>query len=136
MKERQLFLNTYYFNMSQEKERNRSILDNFYFNTDYNDFNINSYVIALSLFTDQKNYRNDTFNINDYEFLNNILEDFFKGNNSNYNINRDQLKTIIDLCNSNRLSIEDNEKIIKEYINRNKEYQKQLDILLEINKQV
>ena len=136
MKERQLFLNTYYFNMSQEKEHNRSILDNFYFNTDYNDFNINSYVIALSLFTDQKNYRNDTFNINDYEFLNNILEDFFKGNNSNYNINRDQLKTIIDLCNSYRLSIEDNEKIIKEYINRNKEYQKQLDILLEINKQV
>ena len=136
MKEKQLFLNTYYFNMAQEKERNRAILDYFLFETEYDNFNINGYVVALSLFTDYKNFRNDVFDLKDYKIVDNILEDFFNGNNNDYSITREELKTIVELCNSYRLSKEDNEKIIRQYINYNKDYQKYLDILLDINKQI
>lgn len=136
MKEKYLFLNTYYFNISQEKERNRAILDQFLFNTNYDTFSINSYVIALSLFTDQKNYKNDIFNPKDYDFLNNILDDFFKGNNNQFIINREQLNIIVELCNSYRLSMEYNERVIKGIAKYDKKYQQSIDILLDINKQI
>ena len=136
MEEKYLFLNTYYFNISQEKERNRAILDHFLYNTNYDEFIINAYVIALSLFTDSKNFRNDFFNIKDYSFLNNILNDFFNGKDNKHKISREELKSIVNLSNSYRLSKEDNEKIIKQYVNYNKDYQKYLDILLEINKNI
>lgn len=136
MKEKYLFLNTYYFNISQEKERNRAILDQFLFNTNYDTFSINSYVIALSLFTDQKNYKNDIFNPKDYDFLNDILDDFFKGNNNQFIINREQLSIIVELCNSYRLSVEYNEMVIKGIAKYDKKYQQYIDILLDINKQI
>ena len=41
MKEKVLFLNKYYFSISEEKERNKELLYNFLYNSDYKDFNIN-----------------------------------------------------------------------------------------------
>ncbi len=136
MKEKYLFLNTYYFNISEEKGRNRAILDHFLYNTDYDDFNINSYVIALSIFTDYRNFRNDIINLEEHVLLNNILADFFNGNNNQYNISRIELEHIVDLCNDYRLSKEDNEKIIKQYVVYFEEYQPYLDIMLNINNQI
>ena len=136
MKEKYLFLNIYYFNISEEKGRNRAILDHFLYNTDYDDFNINSYVIALSIFTDYRNFRNDIINLEEHVLLNNILADFFNGNNNQYNISRIELEHIVDLCNDYRLSKEDNEKIIKKYVVYFEEYQPYLDIMLNINNQI
>ena len=56
--------------------------------------------------------------------------------NNIYNINREELKTIVELCNSYRLSKEDNAKIIRQYTEYNEEYKKYLDILLDINMQI
>lgn len=136
MDKKHLFLNDYYFNISQEKEHNKTILNHFLYNTDYDKFYINTNVIALSLFTDYKNYRNDKFDLKEYELINNIIEDFSNGKDSEYTITRKELKTIIKLSNRYRLSTEDNEKIIKGFVKHKKEYQKYLDILLEINKQI
>jgi hypothetical protein len=36
MKEKSLFLNTYYFKISEEKERNKNLLYDFLYNSDYN----------------------------------------------------------------------------------------------------
>ena len=119
---RYLFMNRYYYSLSGEKERNIALLYNFLYHTDYDDFNIYAYVIALSLFTDQKNFRNDIINLSDYSLVNDILNDFFSGNNNIYNINREELKTIVELCNSYRLSKEDNAKIIRQYTEYNEEY--------------
>ncbi len=131
-----LFLNRYYYDLSREKDNNLAILYNFLFHTNYDDFYIHAYVIALSLFTDQKNCRNDIINLSDYSLVNDILTDFFSGNNNIHHINREELNTIVDLCNSYRLSKEDNEKIIRQYTNYNEEYKNYLDILLEINMQI
>ena len=106
------------------------------YHTDFDDFKIHAYVIALSLFTDQKNFRNDIINLSDYSLVNDILNDFFNGNNNIYSIDREELKTIVDLCNSYRLSKEDNEKIIRQYTEYNEEFKKYLDILLDINMQI
>ena len=133
---RYLFMNRYYYSLSGEKERNIALLYNFLYHTDYDDFNIYAYVIALSLFTDQKNFRNDIINLSDYSLVNDILNDFFSGNNNIYNINREELKKIVELCNSYRLSKEDNAKIIRQYTEYNEEYKKYLDILLDINMQI
>jgi len=131
-----LFINRYYYSLSREKDHNIAILYNFLYHTDFDDFKIHAYVIALSLFTDQKNFRNDIINLSDYSLVNNILNDFFNGNNNIYSIDREELKTIVDLCNSYRLSKEDNEKIIRQYTEYNEEFKKYLDILLDINMQI
>ena len=129
-------MNRYYYSLSREKDHNIAILYNFLYHTDFDDFNIHAYVIALSLFTDQKNFRNDIINLSDYSLVNDILNDFFNGNNNIYSIDREELKTIVDLCNSYRLSKEDNEKIIRQYTEYNEEFKKYLDILLDINMQI
>ena len=43
---------------------------------------------------------------------------------------------MVDLSDSYRLSKEDNEKIIKGYVNYKKDYKDYLDVLLDINKQI
>ena len=136
MKEKNLFLNTYYFKLSEEKEHNKEILYDFLYNSDYNEFHINSYVIALNLFTDYKNFRNDSIDLKNYSKLSKILEDFYNGDNKQFTITRSELKEMVDLSDSYRLSKEDNEKIIKGYLQYNKDYNDHLDVLLEINKQI
>lgn len=136
MNEKRLFLNTYYFNVSEEKEHNKSILYDFLYNSDYNEFHINSYVIALSLFTDYKNYRNDSFDLKKHNKLSKILKDFFEEKNEKFTISRSELKEIVDLGDSYRLTREDNEMIIKGYVKYNKDYKEHLDVLLEINNQI
>lgn len=136
MKEKVLFLNKYYFNISEEKERNKELLYNFLYNSDYKDFNINSYVIALSFFTDYKNFRNDEFDLTKYRKLNKIIEDYLEGNNKQFTITRGELREFVELSDCYRLSKEDNEKIIKGYLNYKEDYKEYLDVLLEINKQI
>ena len=136
MKEKSLFLNTYYFKISEEKERNKNVLYDFLYNSNYNEFHINSYVIALSLFTDYKNFRNDFIDLKKYSKLSKILEDFFKGDNNQFTITRSELKEMVEISDSYRLSKEDNEKIIKGYVNYKKDYKDYLDVLLDINKQI
>ena len=54
MKEKSLFLNTYYFKISEEKERNKEVLYHFLYNTDYNEITdgdeispINNYLVKV-----------------------------------------------------------------------------------------
>ena len=136
MKEKSLFLNTYYFKISEEKERNKNLLYDFLYNSDYNEFHINSYVIALSLFTDYKNFRNDYIDLKKYIKQNKILKDFYTGNNKQFTITRSELKEMVELSDSYRLSKEDNEKIIRGYLQYKKDYKDYLDVLLDINKQI
>ena len=136
MKEKSLFLNTYYFKISEEKESNKNLLYDFLYNSDYNEFLINSYVIALSLFTDYKNFRNDYIDLKKYSKLSKILKDFYTGNNKQFTITRSELKEMVELSDSYRLSKEDNEKIIRGYLQYKKDYKDYLDVLLDINKQI
>ena len=136
MKEKSLFLNTYYFKISEEKERNKNLLYDFLYNSDYNEFHINSYVIALNLFTDYKNFRNDSIDLKKYSKLSKILEDFYNGDNKQFTITRSELKEMVELSDSYRLSKEDNEKIIRGYLQYKKDYKDYLDVLLDINKQI
>ncbi len=136
MIEKSLFLNTYYFNISEEKERNKNILYDFLYNSDYNEFHINSYVIALSLFTDYKNFRNDNIDLGKYRKLTKILDDYYEGNNKQFTISRSELKEMVDLSDSYRLSREDNEKIIKGYLKYKEDYKDYLNVLLDINRQI
>ena len=131
-----LFLNKYYYSISREKELNKNILYHFLYHTDYNEFHIHSYVIALNLFTDYKNFRNDPIDLNKYNHLTKILEDYFDGQNQQFTISRRELKKIVELSDSYRLSIEDNEKIIKGFLNYHKDYEEFLEILLKINNQI
>ncbi len=136
MQLRYLFINSHYFHISEEKSRNLAILGHFLYDTDYDTFNINAYVIALSLFTNQSNFRNDVADLKDYKLVNDILNDFFDGKNDQYSINRKELKRIVDLCNDYRLSQEDNEKIIRQYAAYDEDAKEHLDTLLAINKQI
>lgn len=136
MNERILFLNKYYFSISEEKERNKNILYHFLYNTDYNEFYIHSYIIAVNLFTDYKNFRNDPIDVNKHGQLPKILEDYFDGKNQQFTISRKELKEIVELSDSYRLSREDNEKIIRGFLNYHKNYEEFLDILLQINNQI
>jgi hypothetical protein len=136
MKEKMLFLNIYYFSISEEKERNKEVLYHFLYNTDYNEFKINSYVIELSLFTDYRNFRNDFIDLKKHRKLSKILEDFYNGNNKQFSVSRSELKEFVELSDSYRLTKEDNEKIIRGYLNYKEDYKEHLDILLDINKQI
>ena len=68
--------------------------------------------------------------------LSKILEDFYNGNNKQFSVSRSELKEFVELSDSYRLTKEDNEKIIRGYLNYKEDYKEHLDILLDINKQI